>query len=150
MNDSRSVAFLTPSEESAIVAAISAAERLTSGEIRVHLEKKCAPDKAFAEAVRWFEKLNMHQTEARNGILLFLAPESRAFAVVGDTGIHAKVGSSFWDRVRDAAVAHFKEGRLADGLVAAIGSCGEQLHLHFPYDGLTDQNELSNEISQNA
>jgi uncharacterized membrane protein len=92
----------------------------------------------------------MHKTEARNGILFFLAPDSHAFAVVGDQGIHEKVGPAFWDHVRDAAVTRFKEGKLADGLIAAIEACGEQLLHHFPYDGLTDQNELSNEISRNA
>ncbi len=132
------------------MAAIAAAEQRTSGEIRVHLEKKCAPDQAYAEAVRWFEKLRMHQTQERNGILFFLAPESRAFAVVGDSGIHACVGESFWIDVREVALAHFREGRLGDGLVAAIHLCGEQLHAHFPFDGTTDQNELSDEISRNA
>jgi uncharacterized membrane protein len=141
---------LTPSEEKAVVAAIAAAEQRTSGEIRVHLEKKCAPEQAHAEAVRWFEKLRMHQTQERNGILFLLAPESHAFAVVGDAGIHACVGDSFWEDVREAALAHFREGRLGDGLVAGIHLCGEQLHEHFPFDGKTDQNELSDEISRNA
>jgi uncharacterized membrane protein len=144
------MAYLSSAEEAAVVAAIAAAECETSGEIRVHLEKKCAPDQAYQEAVRWFEKLNMHRTESRNGILFFLAPDSHAFAVVGDQGIHEKVGPEFWDRVRDAALAHFREGQLGQGLVAGIESCGEQLHHHFPYDEQTDRDELSNEISRNA
>lgn len=141
---------LTSADEQAIVAAIAAAERRTSGEIRVHLEKNTPPERAYAEAVRWFEKLKMHQTQERNGILFFLSLETRSFAVIGDSGIHAKVGDAFWIEVREAALAHFRQGELGAGLVAAIHLCGEQLRTHFPFDANTDQNELTDEISRNG
>lgn len=138
----------SPSEEASILQSIRTAELRTSGEIRVHLDKKCASDKGYETALHWFGKLGMHKTDSRNGILFYLALESHVFAVVGDEGIHQCVGPEFWTHLTETAVAEFKEGRLADGLCHAILACGEKLQHHFPYQSKSDSNELSNEISR--
>ncbi len=56
----------------------------------------------MAEARRQFVKLRMHQTPERNGVLLYFAPRSRHFAIIGDDRIHQRYGQEFWDRTAAA------------------------------------------------
>ncbi|HEY1039106.1 MAG TPA: TPM domain-containing protein, partial [Bacteroidia bacterium] len=106
--------FFTENQQATIVDAIKQAELKTSGEIRLHLEDKCK-DNPVNRANMLFENLGMHKTELRNGILFYMAVESKDFAVVGDKGIHEKVGAEFWDTVKDKAIGHFKKGMFAEG-----------------------------------
>ena len=128
-----------------IVNAIEEAELNTSGEIRVHIESKCKED-ILDHAAFIFEKLKMHETDERNAILFYLALNDHKFAVIGDAGIHAKVGDEFWQNVKDEMIPFFKEGKLADGLVNGIQKAGKELKNYFPYQS-NDKNELDNEIS---
>jgi uncharacterized membrane protein len=136
-----------PQDEQRIVAAIEAAELVTSGEVRVHLNDTCSGD-PLRDAQKQFQKLGMHRTAERNGILFFIALESHKFAVVGDLGIHAKVGQSFWEGIRDQMVPELKEGRWVDALELGIAEAGRALAEHFPHQGHRDRNELSNEVSR--
>ena len=138
--------FLSKEEEKEIVAAITLAETNTSGEIRIHIEgaSKTAP---FERALEVFEQLEMHNTEQRNGVLLYLAVNDYQFAICGDEGIDKVVADDFWDCTRDIMAAHFKKGEFKDGIVAGILNAGEQLKQFFPWQ-TDDANELSNEISK--
>jgi uncharacterized membrane protein len=136
-----------PHEEQRIVAAIEAAERVTSGEVRVHLNDTCSGD-PLRDAQKQFQKLGMHRTAERNAILFFIALESHKFAVVGDSGIHAKVGQSFWEGIRDHMVPELKEGRWVGALELGIAEAGRALAEHFPHQGSKDRDELSNEVSR--
>ena len=133
-------------QKQAILDAISAAESLTSGEIRVHIESHCKDKSILDRAARVFARLEMHKTELRNGVLIYLALEDHQFAVIGDKGIHAKVNDEFWDMVAGAMKPHFAEGKIIDGLVAGVKLCGDELAQDFPIQE-DDENELSNEIS---
>ena len=138
--------FFTKSEEEKIVAAIKIAEKKTSGEIRVHLEKKTKGD-IFEFAKKKFEQLKMTETKERNGCLILLDLTNRKFAVIGDKGIDEKVGNDFW---KDAAIEmqnHFVKDEFAEGLSEAILKIGEKLKLYFPHQK-DDVNELSDEISK--
>lgn len=137
--------FLTETEKQKIVSAIEAAERRTVGEIRVHLENWCWID-AKKHAEDLFLKLEMDNTAERTGVLIYIAVKSHKIAIIGDTGINAKVPSDFWQSILDHAVACFKENRYADGIADAVNQCAEPLELHFPKTG-TNPDELSNEIS---
>jgi uncharacterized membrane protein len=125
--------------------AIESAERRTSGEICVSvaplfwgkIEK--AADKAFV-------RLGMTRTRDRNGVLFFVVPSRRKFVVLGDRGIHERVGQEFWDTVVAAVSEKFREGDFTAGLMQGIEQVGEQLAVHFPFDRVTDKNELSNEV----
>ncbi len=139
------IPFFSKEQEMAVIEAIRAAERKTSGEIRVHIEKNCRGE-VLDEAVRVFRKLGMHRTAARNGVLVFIAPERREFAIIGDEGINAVVPPGFWDEERDLMLAHFREGQFGEGVCAAIGKVGEKLKAHFPV-AADDENELPDEIS---
>ncbi len=140
-------AFFEGLDRAAIVEAIKQAEAKSFGEIRVHLHHGRVAD-ARAEAEKTFLKLGMDRTSRGSGCLIFLAPASRAFAVVGGTGIHGKVGDAFWVEARDAARERFTEGKFTDGIVAAVSKLGVALALHFPKDGTEDRNELPDDVSE--
>lgn len=142
--------FFEGLDRPAIVAAIREAEGKGHGEIRVHLHRGRSTD-PMSEARAVFAKLQMEKTERRSGCLIFIAPEERAFAVVGDAGIHGKVGQDFWLEARDRAGALFSEGKFTEGIVAAVHLIGEALATHFPREaGKVDVNELSDEVSEGA
>lgn len=132
-------------EEKRILEAIRLAELNTSGEIRVHLESVCNKD-TLTRAQEVFHQLKMHKTALRNGVLFYVATESKQFAIVGDKGINEKVEATFWDSTKDLVLHHFKKGERALGLESGIGKAGEKLKAFFPYQQ-NDQNELSDEIS---
>lgn len=130
----------------AVEDAITRAERGTSGEIRVSV----APyfwGRVRRTAERAFERLGMVDTRDRNGVLFFIVPSRRSFVVLGDEGIHARVGQGFWDELTAILSPAFHEGRYNDGLIAAITKVGERLAEHFPphADG-GDRDELPNTI----
>src|SRR5690554_4993836 len=139
------VNIFTQDQKNEIINAIKEAELNTSGEIRVHIEKEC-PEDVLDRAAFIFEKLKMHKTKLRNGVLFYLAVKDRKFAILGDAGINARVPEGFWDEVKELMVAHFKNGELAKGLEEGIKMAGEQLKTYFPWQK-DDVNELSDEIS---
>lgn len=138
--------FLSESDEKEVIKAIQKAELNTSGEIRIHIEGKATKD-AYKRALDVFNELNMHQTEQRNGVLIYVATEDKKFAICGDKGINDVVADDFWDSTRDTIAEHFKKGNFKDGLVAGILNAGVQLKQFFPWQ-TDDENELSNEISK--
>lgn len=124
--------------------AIEAAERQTSGEIRVSV----APffwGSVRRAAERAFVRLGMTATRDRNGVLFFVVPGRRAFVVLGDEGIHAKVGPEFWEKVVAAVSERFRERDFTGGLVHGIETVGRELATHFPFEGAKDVDELPNE-----
>ena len=137
--------MFTDEEKQRIVEAIRAAERNTSGEVKVHAESKC-PGNVMERAREVFVKLELHRTELKNGVLFYIALDDHKFAILGDAGIHAVVPPDFWESTKDLMRQHFREGRVTEGLCEGIGKAGEKLHAHFPYKP-NDVNELSDDIS---
>jgi uncharacterized membrane protein len=114
-----------------VLAAIRAAEVKTSGEIRVLVARHKAND-PVAAAQAYFHQLGMAKSPHRNGVLIFLAPRSRRFAVIGDKGVHEKCGDAFWSDLAAAMGDRFKKGEFTDGLVHGIERAGELLAGTFP------------------
>jgi len=141
----RPVDHFTKEQQKMIVEAIKQAEHNTSGEIRVHIEKKCKID-VLDRAANVFAMLKMHKTELRNGVLFYLSVEDRKFAILGDVGINIKVPEDFWDSVKNTVLEQFKQDNQTEGLIKGILMAGEKLKVHFPYQK-DDVNELSDEIS---
>jgi uncharacterized membrane protein len=137
--------FLATLDQPRIVAAIGAAERETSGEIRIHIQPKATGGDARYVAERTFERLGMTKTALRNGVLLFIASEERVFAIVGDKGIDEKVPAGFWDEIAAKLTIRFGNGEFTDGIIEAITAAGLQLKTYFPC-AADDVNELSDEI----
>lgn len=138
--------FLTTDQQQRIVDAIGAAERRTSGEIRVHIEPKCKSADPVKRAVKVFDALRMYETRERNGVLIYVAYESRKFAIIGDCGINNHVPDGFWDEERDTLLKSLKDGNAADGICQVIAQVGENLAEYFPWTP-DDINEQSDEIS---
>lgn len=136
---------LSEAQKKEIVQAIADVERRTSAEIRVHLQKSCKGD-AMKRAEKFFVRLGMHKTKRRNGVLIYLALESHVFAIVGDKGIHEKVGQAFWQDIQQKMTYHFKNENIQAGILQAIQLIGGELIRYFPCDG-RNPNELSNEVS---
>lgn len=139
--------FLTAEAEAKIIEAIRLAEKDTSGEIRVHIEKNCSKEKAFDRAVEVFHLLKMNQTKLRNGVLFYVAVADKKFVICGDEGIDKVVPKNFWESTKDIVTGFFKDGQYEAGLVAGIHEAGTQLKKHFPYLE-DDKNELSDSISK--
>jgi len=125
--------------------AIRAAEKNTSGEIRVSISLYFW-GRVHNQAKRAFRRLKINATRQRNGILFFIVPSRRRFAVLGDEGIHAKVGQEFWDHLTATMAAEFKKGRFQEGIIKGIEEAGTRLAAHFPYDPAADKNELPDDI----
>jgi uncharacterized membrane protein len=142
----RTKEFLERLEHSRIVRAIADAEKLTSGEIRVFVQRGVVGDPVVA-AREQFEKLGMTATRERNGVLIFVAPRAQKFAVIGDTGIHERCGDAFWEQLVQRMREHFKAENFTDALVHAIHETGNLLSQHFPC-GPDDRNELPNTIEE--
>ncbi len=126
-------AFLNQLDHDRITAAIAAAERATSGHIRVFVSHRARED-ALAAAHARFRKLGMNQTALRNAVLVYFSPRARKYAVVGDQGIHEKGGGDeFWKSVVEATMAPLlKAERYTDAIIAAIEAIGRELAEHFP------------------
>jgi len=137
--------FFTDIQQRDIQLAIENAELNTSGEIRIHLTKNCKQD-VIKKSKQVFEKLKMHQTELRNGVLIFLAVEDRKFAILGDKGINDLVEDDFWDSIRNQMIEEFKKEQFTVGLCQGIEMIGKKLKANFPYQK-DDTNELTNDIS---
>ncbi len=138
--------FLTAQEEQRVVQAIINAELNTSGEIRVHIERK--NDKPVMErAQEVFFHLNMHQTAQRNAVLFYIATDSRQFAILGDKGINEKVPENFWQEETNHITSLFTKQENCRALTDGISMVGEKLKAFFPYQS-DDTNELSNQISK--
>jgi uncharacterized membrane protein len=137
--------FFTLEEQQRIVEAIREAEKNTSGEIRVHIDNFCFGS-VVKKAQKLFQKLGMFQTNDRNGILIYIATLSHKIAVVGDEGIHQKLGAEYWDSIVKEIVDAFAHHKKADGLTKGIINCGHQLKIYFPYQS-GDKNELNDSIS---
>ncbi len=137
--------FIGKEGEQLIVQAIKEAELNTSGEIRVHLESKCASD-PLKRAVYIFNYLRMYNTKARNGVLVYVAVESRKFAIIGDAGINNIVPDNFWDSIKAGMAAAFSAGDYVGGISGAIKEAGASLKKYFPYQS-DDINEQPDEIS---
>lgn len=139
--------FLTEQDEEEVVEAIRQAEKKTSGEIRVHIEKTSKGD-IWKRAMEVFHLLKMDNTKEDNGVLIYVAIEDRNFVIYGDKGINKVVPPDFWESTKDEIVAEFKKGNFKQGLINGINRAGKELQAHFPWDEGTDENELSDKISR--
>ncbi len=139
------MALFTEQEQQQIRKAIESAEKNTSGEIRICVEKTCS-EEVLNRAVTYFKQLNMHKTKLRNGVLIYLSTVDRKFAIIGDAGINKVVPQNFWDTTKETMLSQFKYGNLTEGISVGIKMAGEQLQKYFPSMD-TDLNELPDDIA---
>lgn len=137
--------LLTKTQQEQIIRSIQQAEEGTAGEIRVHVEDSSGKE-PLQRAEEVFLKLGMQKTSDRTGVLIYIAAKDHRFAIIGDKGIHQKVGSDFWEAEKELLAEYFSKGSYAEGLARVIGLIGEQLRQFFPQKQ-ADKNELPDEIS---
>lgn len=129
-----------------IESAIKAAEKMTSGEIRVFIENDLPKGVSVLDrSVVKFNDLKLNETKLRNGVLFYIAVNARQFAILGDKGINEKVADDFWDKIKDEMQLSFRDSRFSDGLIKGIGMAAEALISIFPYSR-DDVNELPDEV----
>lgn len=138
--------FLSADEKKNIVEAIKVAEAKTSGEIRVHLDRQCRGSTPVDAARQTFDRLGMHNTREKNGVLIYLAVHDRSFAVVGDAGLDGKFEGAFWDGVRERMGKAFSDDKFGDGISLAIREIGEKMSAAFPHT-TADKSNLADDIS---
>lgn len=138
----------TDADLDAIGAAVARAEATTTAELRVHLEQTVPKGREpLGRAQEVFRRLRMNKTRQRNGVLIYLALDDRKLAIVGDAGIHARVGDAYWASIRDLMVSHLRAQAARDAIVLAVEDLGRVLAEHFPLRPGDDPNELSDEVS---
>ena len=123
--------FLSALEHDRVHQAIRSAEEGTSGDIVLFISHRNVTD-PLAAANHEFRKLRLETATDKNSLLIFLAPKSQKFAVVGGTAFHEKVGQAWWNDLIALLTRHFKESRYTDGMVEAIEVAGRALKTHFP------------------
>ncbi|MHC1768634.1 MAG: TPM domain-containing protein [Verrucomicrobiia bacterium] len=139
-------AFLNQLDDGRIVAAIAQAERKSSGEIRVYISKKQVED-ALSEAKVHFLRLGMEKTQARNGVLIYIAPRSQNFAIVGDVGLDRHCGQPFWAEIATEMEARLKRNEYTDAVLWAVERVGALLAARFPRSP-DDRNELPDDVAR--
>lgn len=123
--------FINQLPHDTLVAAIREAEKNTTGQIQVLISHKSVED-PVAAAQQEFARLGMAKSPERNGVLIFVTPRTRKFAVVGDVGVHAKCGDAFWRELARAMTGHFSKSEFTEGIVHGVRKAGEMLAVHFP------------------
>jgi uncharacterized membrane protein len=137
--------FLSEDDLESLAAAVRQAEATTSAEVRVHLDHTCDED-ALPRAIKIFERLGMHRTAHRNGVLVYISVQDHKLAVIGDKGIHERVGEVYWRDLVEAVRGHMRQERSREGLIHAITELGSTLARHFPRRP-DDRNELPDDVS---
>lgn len=138
--------FFSTEEEEKILEAIRAAEKETSGEVRLYIESKCRFVDPLDRAAEIFLHLKMHETAQRNAVLVYIAIVHKQLAIFADEGIYNKAEQAFWNNAVQLMLKEFKKENFAEGLVEVINKIGQALKSHFPYDAATDKNELPDDI----
>jgi uncharacterized membrane protein len=138
--------FFSADEEEKILNAIRAAEKETSGEVRLFIENKCRFVDPLDRAAEIFLQLKMNETANRNAVLVYVAKKHRQLAVFADEGIYNKAGKEFWNNAVAIMLKEFRKENYAEGLAEVIHKIGHSLQTHFPYDDATDKNELPDDI----
>lgn len=137
--------FFSAEEQKQIINAIRAAEKATSGEIRIFVESKNRFVDPIDRASEIFFKLNMHSTAHRNGVLLYIAMDSHELALFADEGIYREVGKDFWNDAVKKMLAEFSKQHMCEAIVECVRKVGATLTQKFPYHA-EDKNELPDDI----
>ena len=122
----------------AIEEAIGRTERTHGGEIRFAIETSLTPLQILAEltprtrALEVFAHLRVWDTEANNGVLIYLQVADRSVEIVADRGVASRVAPPEWGSVCRMMEEHFRAGRFKVGAIAGVEAVGALLARHFP------------------
>jgi len=147
--------FLTADQKSEIAEAISKAETMTSGEIRVLVVAASSVVPLFSKkersaalrrrAAKEFEKLGIQNTRDKTGVLILVSLEERMVQVLAGSGINSVVPENTWPAMVQCITEGIKLGNPARGISMAVSDIGKMLSENFPLQS-DDSNELPNEV----
>ncbi len=83
-------------------------------------------------ALRAFHEHDLHHTAQGTGVLVFASLFERRAVILGDHGIHSRMGDAEWQRAVDLLAAGMRRGDPAGGFCQAIEVVGARLAEHFP------------------
>jgi len=136
---------------SAIESAIAASERHHAGEIRFVVEAALEPHEVWqgrtprARALAVFAALGVWDTEANNGVLIYVLLADRDLEIVADRGFNGRVSAEEWAAICGAMEERFRAGDYESGAVEAVRRVGELVARHFPLQpGGRNPDELPN------
>lgn len=135
---------LSPEERRQLRRIVAEFEKQTSAELKIVVLKNSKRD-PWEAAVAEFARLGLAKTKLRNAVLICVLVNQRRVVVLGDEGIHQKVGDATWNRIVEIILAEFREGRYFAGLVHAIREVGNLFAQHFPRAS-DDMNEIPDEV----
>ena len=126
--------------------AIEEAELLTSAEFKLHIEESCNED-LLDRAAFVFSELELHKTEKRNAVLLYVSVNDRKVSILADAGAKAHLPEEFLSNCLSSLINDFKLNNYTEGIRACFLSIASALKSHFPYQE-NDINEISNTVSR--
>lgn len=135
-----------------VEAQVAASEKLHSGEIRVCVEASLPMDllrrgvRSRERAIELFSSLRVWDTEANNGVLIYVLLADHAIEVLADRGLSARVPATQWAALVATMRDEFRKGAFEAGLTQAVTTVGHVLHEHFPVadEATANPNELPN------
>jgi len=134
-----------------IEARVAASETGHSGEIRVVIEAGLPLSYLWQDlsardrAITLFGKLRVWDTEANNGVLVYLLLAEQAIEIVADRGLSPHVSAAHWQALIAPMREAFRQGRFEPGLAEAVAAIDTLLHTHFPLGATqSNPNELPN------
>lgn len=135
-----------------ITAAIAASEERHTGEVRFAVESALHPRavlagmEARARAEDVFSQLRVWDTQANNGVLLYLLLADHRIEIVADRGFRDLVSPEEWRDACAQVEAGLKAGDAAGGVLHGIEALSRLVERHFPRTGEhVDVNELPDE-----
>ncbi|KHL26255.1 membrane protein [Croceibacterium mercuriale] len=102
-------------------------------------------DRAEDRAIALFKVGAERRTTGRTGVLIYLSMREHRAEIVADDAINALVPDDTWGEAMAALLQPLKDGRIADGMIAAIEQVGAVLAQHFPR-AADDRNELPDRL----
>lgn len=93
-----------------------------------------------------FLEEEVFNTRQRTGILIFISFFEHEVIVMVDKGISKVVDQKVWDGMVRIIIEHIKKGKITDGIVSAIGRCGDILLEKGFVITPDDANELGDEL----
>ena len=136
-----------------LAARVRHSEGQHSGEIRLSIEAGLPLSYLWQglgardRAITLFGKLRVWDTEANNGVLIYLLLAEHAIEIVADRGLARHVAPAHWQAVVGGMRASFQAGRYEAGLMQAIDEVEALLRQHFPLEaGAANPNELPDRV----
>jgi len=141
----------TEQDLDAIERAVDESEQHHSGEIRVAIEGALEPGEVWLgktpreRALEAFAALGVWDTDANNGVLIYVLLADRDVEIVADRGFNARVPASEWQAACEDMEREFRAGRFREGAVVGVEDVGKIIARHFPQlPGQRDEDELPN------